>query len=521
MSIHLSKEESIFRNDLLFCPDYKTIDLDHTLTNLFMQIRHEGRRVKTAFKGEYTLETIVAYMKNLEKEDAFAGVDEFQDMVKTWVRCNLTNLAFRGNHAKEKFSSLRPLHLETFLIRNVKHNRDYFTSDQLYYMLRTQPKILELLSKYLGKGYDRISHELQNNPGLDIDTVALLHLVKKLRTDIRSQIQIRIIKPFLEKQAGLYAEDILRLLSYQDEIPRNVMMEYLRILSGFHLALYFYKLIYLLPKMIQAGTRNVTDDWSMVLDVSGLLESSMSKIACQDLGYQLNGLNAYIRSTFAFNAVRSRVKNGTPTKQDDVDYILDLIKNPPEDANVYFEWQLKNIYDRFTEDEEDERIELQKYLQYEPDNFAKYVSLLQKERGQYQYGFGLRFIDSVSMKNSESALVIGGRSRKHSRRGVLGSKLLELLVQLLVLTPRENGGGFETQSLSVSELIEQIRKRYGLVIDGSCEKRFSDTDVQTHLAFRDNVNALKNKLRQIGFYTDLSDAGSLQKIRPRYQVKSC
>ena len=133
----------------------------------------------------------------------------------------------------------------------------------------------------------------------------------------------------------------------------------------------------------------------------------------------------------------------------------------------------------------------------------------------------MRFIDSVSMKNSESALVIGGRSRKHSRRGALGSKLLELLVQLLVLTPRENGGGFETQSLSVSELIEQIRKRYGLVIDGSCEKRFSDTDVQTHLAFRDNVNALKNKLRQIGFYTDLSDAGSLQKIRPRYQVKSC
>ena len=148
MSIHLSKEESIFRNDLLFCPDYKTIDLDHTLSNLFMQIRHEGRRVKTAFKGEYTLETVMAYMKNMEKEDAFSGVDEYQDMVKTWVRCNLTNLAFRGNHAKEKFSSLRPLHLETFLIQNVKHNRDYFTADQLYYMLRTQPEILERLRAY-------------------------------------------------------------------------------------------------------------------------------------------------------------------------------------------------------------------------------------------------------------------------------------------------------------------------------------------------------------------------------------
>jgi hypothetical protein len=246
----------------------------------------------------------------------------------------------------------------------------------------------------------------------------------------------------------------------------------------------------------------------------------MSKIACQDMENQLNGLNAYIRATFAFNAVRNRVKNNTPSKQDDVDYILDLIKNPPADSNVYFEWQLKNVYDRFSEDEENERIELQKFLQYEQDNFAKYVSLLQKERGQYQYKYGLQFIDSVSMKNSESALMIGGRSRKHGRRGALGSKLLELLVQLLVLTPKTEGG-FETQSLSVSELIKQIRNRYGLIIDGTEEKRFSNADVQTHLAFRDNVNALKNKLRQIGFYTDLSDAGSLQKIRPRYQVKSC
>lgn len=523
MSIHLSKEESLFRNELIFCPDAKTIDLEHTLTNLFMQIRHEGRRVKTAFKGEYTLDTLIAYMKNQEKEGAFFGVDDFPEYVKTWIRCNLTNLAFRGNHAKEKFSALRPLHLETFLVQNVKHNRDYFTADQLYYMLRVHPEILERLKKYLSKGYNAALHELQSNQGLDIDTVALLHLIKKLeaKTDIRSQAQFRIIKPFLEKQAKLFADDILRLLAYQDEIPRNVMMEYLRILSGFHLALYFFKLIYLLPKMLQAGTRDIVDDWSMVLDVSGLLDSSMSGIACKDMENQLNGLNAYIRSTFAFNAVRNRLINSNPSRQDDVDYILDLIKNPPADTSVYYELRLSEIYGRFSEDEQDERTDLQNYLQYESDNFAKYVSLIQKVRGQYQYRFGMRFIDSISMKNSESALMLGGRSRKHARRGTMGSKLLELLVQLLVLKNKEDGSGFETQALSVQELIAGLRNRYGLVIDGTCDERFLNADVETHIAFRDNLNALKNKLRQIGFYTDLSDAGSLQKINPRYQVKSC
>ena len=56
------------------------------------------------------------------------------------------------------------------------------------------------------------------------------------------------------------------------------------------------------------------------------------------------------------------------------------------------------------------------------------------------------------------------------------------------------------------------------MIDGTSESRFKDADITTHLAFKENVEALKNKLRQIGFYTDLSDASIMQKIRPRYNV---
>jgi hypothetical protein len=51
------------------------------------------------------------------------------------------------------------------------------------------------------------------------------------------------------------------------------------------------------------------------------------------------------------------------------------------------------------------------------------------------------------------------------------------------------------------------------------EERFSDADVNTHLAFKENVEAFKHKLRQIGFYNDLSDAYLLQKVRPRYELK--
>jgi hypothetical protein len=93
--------------------------------------------------------------------------------------------------------------------------------------------------------------------------------------------------------------------------------------------------------------------------------------------------------------------------------------------------------------------------------------------------------------------------------------LLETLVQLSVLEPKESGG-FRPRALSIDELISKLRTRYGIIINGLNEPRFVDGDIETHLAFKENVDAFKNKLRQIGFYTDLSDAYILQKIRPRY-----
>ncbi len=121
------------------------------------------------------------------------------------------------------------------------------------------------------------------------------------------------------------------------------------------------------------------------------------------------------------------------------------------------------------------------------------------------------------MKNSSSMLLADSRSRRHPRRGALGSKLLETLVQLLVLKEKPTGG-YETRSLSIDELISEIRDRYGLIINGVNEKRFANADVEMNEAFRKNVEAFKDKLRQIGFYTDMSDACILQKIRPRYKM---
>ena len=121
------------------------------------------------------------------------------------------------------------------------------------------------------------------------------------------------------------------------------------------------------------------------------------------------------------------------------------------------------------------------------------------------------------MKNKPSMLMADGRSRRRQRRGAIGPKMLETMVQLLLLQPKDDGG-FESRSLSVNELMQSIRSRYGLIINGVGEARFESADVETYAAFEENVSAFKDMLRQSGFYSDLSDACILQRIRPRYKI---
>ena len=382
-------------------------------------------------------------------------------------------------------------------------------------MLRKKPDILESLKEYLSKGWDNATKDFSKNQQLDVDSAGILQLIKNIKVDFKTSNQVKNIRPLLENQADLFCDDILRLLVYKDSIPRSVFIEYLRTLIGFHLSLYTQKIIHLLPKMVGLGTRNVEDDFSVIVDVTDNFESRVSRFACEDMEKTINGLYGFFKATFEINAVHKRMEF-VSQNLDSVDDILSFLINRPANFDVFYENKLVAILERFKDDEDDDKKNLLESIQFEESNFNKYIQTLLKAKGAYQYRYYQQFLDAVSMKNTDYGFLADGRSRKHPRRAVLGSRLLETLVQLLVLDPKE-GGGFKSRALSIDELISKLRSRYGIIINGLNEPRFAEGDMETHLAFNENVDAFKNKLRQIGFYTDLSDAYILQKIRPRYK----
>ena len=523
MTLKLKKGTGVaFMNKDIFYVDVKQVRLDRVLTNLYIKMYADGSPVTLAYRKEYTIDKLKENIFTLEDKGIIAGAKDNEEGIEDWLRSSLLELVNRGNVVKEHVSTLKPLHLLSFRVQNKKFCRDYRASDQLYLMLHTNHEVMEGLVNYLSKGWDRNAKDIILRDDLDVDTTGILYITKDLkeRRDINKEL-VKIPKPFLEKQTALFNDDIRRLLTYKDQLPRSIFIDYLRILCGFHLGLYVMKLIYLLPKMVEAGTKDIEDDWSMVVDMTDDLDGKVAPYACKDIERMENGIGKYIRATYMIDLVQRHHSTPDVCSVEDAIKLLKLEeeRNDPYYKYVYQDEIQKQLPD-LSETEFDKE-DLKEMLQYFPEDdfFDMLVHVMEKSNlGSYQYRYLRQFIDSVTMKNTPSMLLADSRSKRHPRRGAIGSKLLETFVQLLVLKEKP-GGGYESRSLSIDELAAAIRQRYGLIINGANEPRFADADVETNDAFSANMEALKNKLRQIGFYTDMSDACILQKIRPRYKLE--
>jgi hypothetical protein len=66
-----------------------------------------------------------------------------------------------------------------------------------------------------------------------------------------------------------------------------------------------------------------------------------------------------------------------------------------------------------------------------------------------------------------------------------------------------------------------LRERYGLYIDQLPPgEEFGAPSIEDRQALRLNVQAFTARLREIGFYRDLSDAYVTQTVVPRYTIGS-
>ena len=148
--------------------------------------------------------------------------------------------------------------------------------------------------------------------------------------------------------------------------------------------------------------------------------------------------------------------------------------------------------------------------------FDAFIEILMAYRSRFHRQYITECLDSLMLKNKDSGMLAQGRGKGSPRRFVLGSKLLEVLIQVAVVN--QDAGRLTTREVRIEDLLTFLRQRYGLHIDRLPAGVQATASIADRRALRLNLEAFKRRLREIGFYQDLSDAYVTQKVSPRYTI---
>jgi len=534
--VKLRKQDQEFRNPKVFYPDPKNVDLDRVLINLFLLLKCDGRRPATRGRQKTEFEKVDVHLEALTGMAGVKGFAEHREIARRWLETDIFDLVNR-TRSTEAIASLRPLHLDAHKIRVSKHCRDYNHADAVYAMLEYgEQQALKDLRAYLDLGRDAATKRYDGKTELDLETLTVLKLVEDIPDMYPSDDKVTLFAPTCIGQARVLCDDVQRLLSYREEVPRPVMIDYLKTILGLHLGLYTLRLGRQLPGWIADKQANPTCrncpvygntpspfaecpyTVSLTVDMGDDYRSRMAQLAQQSAASEFERLVDFVRAIFAMNQLLRYARE--EHLKDDPMEVPSILGAPPEMFESDFKAVLKQLV-QMNSDDEQLPPEVQAILSSGLSSFDTLVEIITFARQRFHLKHATSMLDRLFQKSGAFGALAQGRSASNPRRWHLGGRLLEVFVQLAVLRFDDVDGkkNFYTEPVLIDDFLRWIEHRYGFVIaPATKEGGRQPVTLDEHRAFRENVRAVKDRLREIGFYDDLSDAYNAQTVRPRYHL---
>jgi hypothetical protein len=533
----LRPEHQEFRNPKVFYPDPKSIDLDRVLINFFVLLRCDGYRpASTRSRPRAGFERVDHHLDHLIQLSGVSGFDEHRAIARAWLESDVFDLVNRGS-AREAVASLRPLHLDAQKIRVAKLCRDYNVADALYAMLRFGGvQALVDLKQYLEQGRDPGTSRYDGTTTLDLETLTVLKLVEELPALHPSSEPAAPERPTCIGQARVLCDDVQRLLAYQEVVPRPVMIEYLKTIFGLHIGLYTLRLGRQLAGWIEDRQAHPTCvncpvhgakpqpfagcpyQQTFTVDMGGDFRSRTAQIAQESASSEYARLASLVKSLFTMNQLLryAREEKGLGVPSDPFE-VLGLLASPPADFDADFKAKLKQLRVDNERDDEGLAPEVQAIFDAGLPAFDTFIEVVTHVRQAHHVRYLREMLDKLFQKNADAGALLQGRSAANPRRWHLGGRLLEVFVQIAVLKWEEDATRkrFFSAPMLVDDFVRWVEDRYGFSVAPSPG---TSSALDDHKAFRDNMRAMKDRLREIGFYDDVSDAYNAQTIRPRYPV---
>lgn len=545
----VSKHDREFRMPRISYLDFKQIEMDRVLSAFFSRLYHNGHPSRINRRAELTTEVFVAEF--LEHPERFTGFAAHPEIVYRWVETHLLDMVNRGK-ANQTVAAPRPLHGFIYRFRNGRHSRDYGAAQQLYELLYharggTGQKALEHLQHFFFEGHDKVTGQFDGSAMLDVETQALLHLTGQV-TDAPDR-ERESFPPLCIGAADLLAEDVLRLLFYRRHIPRTVMVEYLKILLSFHLALFHLRLFKLLPALVRRkgldpvcepaacplSPRNRENPHGdcpyrigLLVDMAGQPDTRISRLAERSADLHYRRIPGFVKAHFTTRKLDEFAQYlrqvGKLPKPTSTHYTVGDVLRLQEpahklDREAFFSARVAGLLDKAGAGQDaDLDPEVTAVAAMGLPALDAYIEMLAALRGSFHQRYITQCLDSLLMKNRPGALVAQASTKSAPRRFVLDSRLLEVLLQIAVL--RQGGAlGYHTGEMRIDELLLFLRERYGLFVDQLPRgDGFGDAGIDDRQALRSNFHAFTSRLRELGFFRDLSDAYVTQTVTPRYRI---
>ncbi|MCK4625180.1 MAG: hypothetical protein KAV00_07715 [Phycisphaerae bacterium] len=567
----LTRNQKLFRMDSVYPLDANNVGVEEAMSRLFVYLRTGGRHITRTDKQVFISDTPDAETPKIVLETAlevngehFKGVSDLgherKALLTDWLESHFALMARRGKSkgGKYRMSGLRPLHFAVIKLFNPQVKRqDRYLSDFWYNAFKDDEVLTthteSLFKQFFGIGVQpygdndyRINEagiaSLASESKLDIELLFLLRLLQPFDTDkysTRPTDQVLNFSFLCPEQIQLMKHDLKLLFLYKDHIPRREMINYMLTLIVFHAALYFFQVVKITNYMVRhgdlpsargeapkpgEGRSHTPFELDFFCDMTNGHNSIVNELAKQRYIEHFKEVEQYFKSAYFMKKLEEFAGSYlTPEQkqQHGPEYVKLLLKGYRDhrDLDGYFARDIQHVREAGYDDESKQyNLEVERIIAVCNDRKLNKLETFVEILYHFQYG---------TLRDQHRKLIAGlcgteldrgfmqGRGRA-KRKYVIGNELLEVLIQLAVLEYRESDDSWQSRPIPIRTFVDWLRGRYGLLIDSLGPS--GQESEKTNRALAANFEALKTRLRQLGFFTDLSDASNSQVIMPRFRI---
>lgn len=529
----LDKKHKSFRFSKVMPIDANNVIFEQAFARLLVLVRTKGLPITSTSKETLYPENLVEIIS--ADKDHFRGIrddEQRKRLLEHWIASDFATCVRegRGHSGKARIASMKPIHMSTIKLLDPRiRSQDRDVSVFLFNVFRDSGLLeMDSLLPFLTLGTKDFGQDLKlDEPAaktLDIETLFLLRLLEHFnvdKADLRKKVPTHEFLCLAQKQ--LIVNDTARLLVYKDSIPRRELIQYLMMLLAFHTALYCIKTFSMVNELVEtkkfrcSRCKGIKADSlqdlqhcdhhpDIFVDLTNGQNETCNDLAMSNVANHYATMYRYFRSHYKLAKLEEFAR--TFNYSGGLDELVKFMNH--KDLNGYFRVKLSDVTAVGDGEEQDPEVRAILDLQMSP--FDTYTEILTQKTFITRIKNHKKLMASLCGLNRDDGFLHGGRGKK--RKYVLGNQLLELLVQLAVVRHSARHG-FYTEPISITNFLDWLRNRYGIYIDTL--KGGSDSP-EVARALEVNYAALKDRLRQLGFFTDLSDASISQVIRPRFPI---